>query len=344
MATVNTPTLVRSLFFVIVLVLTSACQQPSVPVTSNAPAKVNLCYSAISVAQSTLLYAIEKGLFKKYNIEPNLVYMNGGASAATALIAGQVDMCSVAGSNIINAAASGSDLVMISGLINRQEYSLVVRPEIKNMTDLKGKPVAISQPGGSSDISMRAVLTHLGLKPDTDVTLLSIGGQRDRSAAMDSGAVFATLVSPPETVEAKARGHRVLFDMADLNMPYQHTSVATSRKFLKENRIAAINIMKAISEAIAMMKKDKSSATEIIAKFYKLDPVKDASSIEEAYSIVVLKYLEKIPYPTQEGINREIMSGAASNPNMSKLKAADVIDLSIVQEIEKSGFFTTLYK
>lgn len=334
----------RSFVCAVVLVLTSACQQPNVPVTSNAPTKVNLCHSAISASQSILLYAVEKGLFKKHNIEPNLVYMNGGPSAAAALIAGQVDMCSIAGSNIINATASGSDLVLIGGLINRQVYSLVVRPEIKNITDLKGKPVSITQPGGSSDISMRAVLTHLGLKPDTDVTLLSIGGQRDRSAAMDSGAVFATLISPPETVEARERGHRVLFDMADLNMPYQHTGIATSRKFLKEHRTAAINVIKAISEATAMMKKDKSSAAEIIAKFYKLDPVKDASSIEEAYNVVILKYIEKIPYPTQEGVSREIMSGAANNPNMSKLKAEDVIDTSVVQEIEKSGFFTALYK
>ncbi|MCW1966819.1 MAG: ABC transporter substrate-binding protein [Anaerolineae bacterium] len=344
MSIVNTPTRIRSFVFAILLVLTSACQSPSISVTSTAPTKVNLCYSAISVSQSTLLYAAEKGLFKKHNIEPNLVFINGGPAAATALVAGQVDMCGIAGSNIINTAASGSDLALIGGLINIQMYSLVVRPEIKNISDLKGKPVAIAQPGGSSDISMRAVLTHLGLKPDTDVTLLSIGGQRDRSAAMDSGAVFATLVSPPETIEATARGHRVLFDMADLKLPYQHTAVATSRKFLKENRGAAINVMKAISEAIAMMKKDKSSATEIIAKFYKLDPVKDANSIEEAYSVVVLKYLEQIPYPTQEGIRREIVSGAASNPNMSKLKAEDVIDLSIIQDLEKSGFFTTLYK
>ena len=331
----------RNILLVVLLILVSACNAPASP---PATTKINICYSALSAAQTSILYTYDVGLFKKYNLEPNLIFTNGGAQAATALISGQVDLCAISGSNVINGVVAGADLILIGGIINQQIYSLVARPEIKSANDLKGKSVAIAQPGGSSDVSMRAILPKLGLKPNVDVTLLTIGIQQDRNLALEAGVIAATLVSPPETVEMIERGHHILLDMSELNLPFPHTSIATSQKFVKENRAITINFMKAISEGIASMKKDKAGAIASMAKSLKLDPQKNAKSLEEAYNQIILKYVEKIPYPTVEGIRIELASVLKTNPQASALKAEDLIDISIIQELEKAGFYTSLYK
>lgn len=325
----------KNILLTTLLILVSAC---SAPISLPATTKINICYSGLSTSQIPVLYAYEMGFFKKNNLESNIIYTNGGSPAATSIIAGQADICVIAGSNVVNAAVSGADLVFIGGIINQQVYSLIVRPEIKTANDLKGKSVAISQPGGNSDVSMRAILTKLGLKPDVDVKLLSIGGQRDRGLALESGAVAATLV---ETVE---RGQNVLFDMSELKIPAPYTSIATSQKFIKENRATTVNFMKAISEGIAGMKKDKAGAIAVMAKYLKLDPQKDANILEESYNDIILKYMVNIPYPTLEGVRIELATALKTNPNAPALKAETIVDISIVQELEKAGFYVSLYK
>jgi len=331
----------KNILLTTLLMLVSACSAPISPPTTS---KINVCYSSLVAAQTPIFYAYDMGIFKKYNLEPELIFTNGAPQATTALIAGQADLCLIGGSNVIGAIVAGADLVIIGSTINKQTYSLVVRPEIKSANDLKGKSVAISQPGSSIDVSMRAILTQLGLKPDIDVTLLSIGVERDRGLALDSGAVVATLVNPPATVEALERGHHILFNISELNLPSALNSIAATPKFVKENRTATINFMKAISEGIAGIKKDKTGAIAVMAKYLKLDPQKNAKSLEEAYNEMILKFTDKIPYPTVEGVRIELAAAQKTNPQTSTLKVENLIDTSIIQELEKAGFYTSLYQ
>ena len=98
------------------------------------------------------------------------------------------------------------------------------------------------------------------------------------------------------------------------------------------------------SEAVALMKKDKPGTIAILAKYLLLDSVADAASLEAAYAILVQKYMESVPYPTLEGIQSEIAILATENPQVANLTPEDVVDLSIVRELEESGWFQVLYE
>jgi NitT/TauT family transport system substrate-binding protein len=290
------------------------------------------------------MYAFEKGLFKKHGLDVNLVYISSGSKAAAALIAGDIDFCQVSGPAIVNAVVAGEDLVMIGGLFNSYVYSLMVTPDIKSAADLKGKAVAISEPGSSSDAAMRAALASLELKPDEDVAILAVGGQAERLAAMETGQVVGTLVSVPETIEAEEKGYQVLLDMSTLDAAYQHTGIATTRSAIKANREIALNLMKAISEAIALMKQDEKGTIEVMAEYLLLDVEEDAPSLTEAYEVLIQGYLVKTPYPTLEGLQTQLKSLEAENPEAANFEPEDVTDLSIMRELEKSGFIDELYK
>ena len=161
---------------------------------------------------------------------------------------------------------------------------------------------------------------------------------------MAAGQVSAALVTVPESVKALDRGFYQLFDVATLQLPTPYVTIATTRSYLAINRPYALQFLKAISEAVALMKKDKPGTIAILAKYLLLDSVADAASLEAAYAILVQKYMESVPYPTLEGIQSEIAILATENPQVANLTPEDVVDLSIVRELEESGWFQVLYE
>src|SRR5688572_22445172 len=251
----------------------AACAAP--PGTPPALIPVTACYSSLSGTQSVAPYAFEQGLFTKHGLDVELVYIDSGSTAATALIAGDVDVCQMAGTAAINAAAAGAPVKVIAGLFNTYVYSLMVTPDIQTPEDLIGKAVAISQPGSASDLAVRVALKGLGLEPDEDVAVLAIGGQSERLAALLAGSVSGTLVSVPETAKARELGFHELLDMSTLNTSYQHTTVSARQDFIDDHRDAALRFLKAIAEAATRMKSDREGTVAVVAEYMLLDPVAD---------------------------------------------------------------------
>lgn len=314
-------------------------------VTTSHPSTtaIKICASGSSVSgTASLWYTYEKQLFQKYGLEATLIDSKSGSDAATALITKAVDICQMGIPAAVNAVVAGEDLVTISSITNTYLYSLVVTPEIKTPQDLKGKALAISEPGGSSDFAIRSLLAKYNIQPK-DVTLLSIGGQGERLAAMETGQVAGTLISVPGTVEAQEKGYKILLDMYNSGIPYAHNGLVTRREYIKEHREIVLNVMKAVGEGIAQMKQDKPGTLAVLAKYLKLDLQQDAPSLNEAYDVFVQKYLVELPYPSIAGIQTILTQTKAENPQAAQITPEDVIDNSIVQELEVNGFFKDLY-
>lgn len=330
------------LSFIIATLLLAGCLSPVA--APNALAPVNVCYVKGASSQVAGLYAFEKGLFQKHGLQVKLIAMESGSKAATALIAGDLDICLMSGTSIINGVAAGADPVMIGGLINTYIYSLMVTPEIQTPADLKGKVLATNQAGGATDVAIRATLKHFGLQPDVDVMLLAAGSQGERLVAMEAGQAVGTIVTVPESVQATKKGFHQLFDVASLQMPVSYVTVSSTRSYLAANRSLALAFMRAISESVAAMKKDKPGTIEVLAKYLLLDVTTDADSLNEAYAVLVNKYMSTVPYPTIEGIQAEIEILKVENPQVATLDPETVVDMSLVRELEESGWFKQLYE
>ena len=120
--------------------------------------------------------------------------MQGGTQLAQAVIGASIPIA-VMGGAYLTAAVRGADLVMIATHMDKFPYSLIVKPNIKKVEDLKGTKLAISRFGSSSDAGLRVALQKLGLNPDKDVTILQVGGQTERFAALKGGTVDGTVVT-----------------------------------------------------------------------------------------------------------------------------------------------------
>ena len=225
-----------------------------------------------------------------------------------------------------------------------QVYSLMVPAGIRSAADLKGKAVSVSAAGSGSETGMRTALRILGLRPDRDVAILAIGGQAERMAALEAGYVVGTLVSPPETTLARLKGHHTLLDMSKMDLPLPQTTIATSRAFIKSNRATVLSFIKAISEAVFMMKQDKESSLEVLSKYLQVDRSREAASLEETFEVIIKGKMADKPYPTEAGIEALLREISAENPNAARVKPEHITDSTIVRELEDSGFFSDLFR
>src|SRR4249920_794346 len=177
------------------------------------PTKLLIAHGAISNNVEPLWIAKEQGIFRKYGIEAELVFIIAGR-AMQAMLAGQVPVGLVGGTHVVNANTGGGDFAMVLGLENQLDYLFLAKPTIKSGEDLKGKKVGIGTPAGSASLATYVALDHLGLVPRRDnIVLLGIGGVPERMGALRSGSVDATVLSPEIGQQVLGEGYRVLVDL-----------------------------------------------------------------------------------------------------------------------------------
>ena len=344
--------MIKKFFFLCLIVLLAACApqaQPTITATIQPQATavqaktIKVCYSSVSPTQAAAWYASDKGLFKKYGLDITLTFISSGSKAVAALISGDMDICQVAISGIVNAIAAGKNIVFIAGLVNTYPGILYVKPSITTAEQLKGGTLAVSTPGSANTVASSLVLGKLGLKPE-DVTLLSFDSEAGRYTALSTGKVDGALLFPPATLQAKEKGFTNLYDLGKTKLPYQFVGIGTSRAFIQKDRDSVTAFVKAMAESVALMKKDPDGTKAVLAKYLQLDPVAEAANLQETYQAIIIDSFVDKPYPSNEGIQTVIDSLVHDNPSVGKITPDQTLDLSILKEIEQSGFFNQLPK
>ncbi|HEY3151151.1 MAG TPA: ABC transporter substrate-binding protein [Candidatus Binatia bacterium] len=219
--------------------------------------KLNIAYTATSPYQAVLIIAKEAGAFKKHGLEPQLILTPGGSLGFQAMMGGDVAMVMADGSAAVTSNLAGADVVIIASFLNTFPYSLISIPEVKTVDQLVGGKVAISRFGSATDVSVRMSLAKVGLNPDKDVTILQIGTQTTRFAALQSKQVQATIITPPFTLTARKQGYNTLIDMGQMNIPFELTALLTRRSYIKAQRETVLDVVTALSEAVHYYKREK---------------------------------------------------------------------------------------
>ena len=305
--------------------------------------KILLAHGAINNFVAPLWLAKDQGVFRKYGLDVDLVFIIAGR-AAQAMLAGQVPVAMVGATHVTNAVTAGGDLTMILGLQTSLNYLFMGRSSLKSAEELKGKKVAIGTPSGSASLATYVALDFLGLNPRRDnVVLLGIGGEAERLAALRSGSVDAASLSPEFGQILASEGFRVLVDMHKENIPFQSSGLVVSRSFMKTNPQIVENLGRSIVEGVAIVHKpeNKTIVIKTLARNLRMDK---PDRLEKAYQQLVSE-LPKKPCPSTEGIASvlKLMVQHGLNAKAAKLKPEDVADLSLCKKFEDSGFFQSLY-
>lgn len=331
------------LWIVIATMIGGLLASPSARVHAAEGSKILLAHGAISSNVAPLWIAKEQGLFRKYGLDVDLVFIIAGR-ATQAMLAGQVPVGLVGATHVTNAVTGGGDLVMIVGLQNSLDYLFIARPGIKSGEDLKNKKVAIGTPSGSASLATYVALDFLGLNPRRDnIVLLGIGGVPERLGALRSGSVEATSLSPEFAQIVTSEGYRVLVNTGKENIPFQSSGLVVSRNYMKSNPQVVESLVKAIFESVAFVHKpaNKEIVKNSLARNLRLDK---PERLETAY-LGLVEELPKKPCPTMEGVASvlKLMVQHGLNAKAAKVKPEEIADLTPCKKLEDSGFLRSLY-
>src|SRR5215468_341609 len=300
---------------------------------------IKLGYAALSAGQVAVWMAKEGGYLSKYGIETELIYVPQ-ITATQALIAGEIQLAQVTGVSTSGAILAGADVRIIASSLNRLVGFIYARPEIKTPEDLKGKKLGVSRFGALSETGTAIFLERFGLKRGTDVALIQVGGLPEIVTAMERGAIQAGFASPPNSSRAKRLGMKELFDIDALGLEVQQTCITVTSKYLRERRPLVKSFVQAYAEGLHRFRVDREFSIHVIRKYLK---VNEKELLDDAYEFFSQR-LEKVPYPTLKGIKFVLDDMAERQPQARKAAPESFVDLSLLQEIDQSGFFKQLWK
>lgn len=313
---------------------------------AGAQERLRVGLSSVSATQGAMWVAEERGLFKKYGIDPEVIVIGGGASlVVSSLLAGEIQFSVGGGDAVIRAALKGADTVLAVSPLKTGLQRLMTRSEIRTPADLKGKKIGVTRFGSASHWVLQMFLRKWNMRND-DIQILQLGSSPANLASLDNRAIDGAVLTLPTFFLAEERGYRVLADPADMDIVYLQNSIDTTRGYLRRNRDQAVRFVKGVCEGLAYFLKNKRDSIAVMQKKLRIQSAqeKDVKYLEMSYNLLASKFYNQIPYATPKAVETTLDFVAIDEPKAKGADAKLFLDESIVRELEVSGFFKTLYE
>ena len=302
--------------------------------------KIRVAWAGASPANSPIWVVQEKGLLKKQGLNAEVISITASPIAAQALLAGELDVIVTSVTTLVSARLAGADVVMILGMVPTFVDHIISLSSITSVEQLKGKTGGVNRLGSTSDLGLRLALRKLGVDPERDAKIISTGGNPERFAALAKGLTQFTIMPEPFVREAEKLGFRNLLDIGSLKIPFWWNAVLTREAILKTKRPVMAKFSRAMTESLHFLKTEREASKAIFSKNLRIT---DPESLERAYRAYSAVFPEA-PYPTPDGVKTMLDDLAPRNPKAAAADPKSFVDMSLVQELEASGFIKQLYK
>ena len=299
-----------------------------VPVASAQDKSLYVLYSGVNANFLSLWLAKEAGYFANEGLDVTAVHVRGAAPVVQNLLAGQSHIGMIGATVVATVALKGNaDLVMIGGVTNVMSAVIAARPGIDRPSTIRGKKLAIARFGGTSDFIVDYALKQWSIQR-TDLSILQIGNEADRLAAMKAGQIDLSVFTPTYLPTIEKMGMKVILDLEKLGVPYALNGYASTRSYIAKNRGTAVGFMRAVIRAIRRIKTDREFSRKVLEKYVRAE---DPQFINLALDQQV-RILPDLPYPSVKGIETILQELAKTHPNANKVTPESIIDTSIVKD------------
>ncbi len=300
--------------------------------------RLNVVYSSIAAASVSTWVPKEAGIYKKYGLDVNLIYV-AGSQAITTLISGDAQVAQGSGAAAILARLGGSEVKIIGSIINVIPMSLVTTPDIAKPEDLKGKTFGVSRFGSLTDLGLRKAVSEWGLDPNKDIKMIQTGGVPENLMFMQQGVIKGGLISSPTLEKAKELGYRELVNLANINYRYPGTALVATDAFIK-NRASTLNrFLKATVEGIKYAKANPDFTVKVLGRYTRTE---DKKLLESAFRTYVLGYIRDVPTVAANEIENAFEDIAARVPRAKGVDQRPFYDTAPVDQLAKEGFLKQL--
>lgn len=304
---------------------------------ANAQQKVRLNWGAISGVMSSIWVAQDEGLFKKHGLDVELIHIASTSRAIQSMLSGEIHYTTADALNSIQAVGAGADVVMFCEGVNRFVFSIMARPEIKRLADLKGKKIGITRIGSSTHTAVQFAVNKAGLAAN-DYSLLQLGEVPNILTTLLAGQIDAGALSPPTNSRAKKAGLFELLNLGTDGPEYPSTVIASTKAYVKANPENTRRMVRSLAEGLAIFKNNRQIGIRALQKYTRL---KDSDILEDTY-MQFRDAFDAVPYVSRTGIQTLIASLGEKDAKIRQLKYEDVADMRFVAELERDGFFKKL--
>ena len=292
-------------------------------------------HNALGGTMTPVFVAQDLGLFAKHGLQHSLNYLPA-TTAVQALAAGSEEI-GLVGNQCVDIGLEGADTVYVAATASRFIFQLYGDPAIKTVADLKGKVIAATQPAASTDYAARILLRKYGLVPDKDVKIIYAGSSPALLSMLKAGNAAAGLINAPAIYQAQEIGMKQIVNVTELNIPFIFVAVCTTKRVIQQKPEAITRYLRAYTEAISVILRDKETTLKIMGKNMKMD---NRQWLEAVYDDVA-RALQRVPYMRKPEV--QAVLEVVKNPKGTQVKPEDFFDKSLLQKLEYSGFINSLY-
>lgn len=296
-------------------------------------------YPSLATGFAASWVTADKGFWKKHGLDVELIFLRGGSRTVAALIGGSVDFILGSDLGITTAILQGASLTRVGVTTNTLGYSIVVQPNIKTIRDLKGKIIGITPGRDAAYARVVKLLRDNGMDAGKDVTFLSVGdgGPAARVAALSAGVIHASMFTPPSDLISEKAGMRILSRIDVANVA---GGLNTTSALIQKGRPQLLRFLRGYMEGIHYLKSHKEESLKIFSKYVRNPDLGIMAYLYEEISTRAERDLR----PQSDAVHAMLDLAALDFPQAKKLSEKDNWDLSLIDEIVKSGFVEQLYK
>jgi ABC-type nitrate/sulfonate/bicarbonate transport system substrate-binding protein len=310
------------------------------PHSSAAADKLVGLQSARVMSQSMPWIAQEAGLFQKYNLDFQLVFIASSGLVTAAMLSGDAEMSLTGGIGNVRAYAQGAtDLVFVGGVKNVMTQSIVAGGTLKKPEDLKGKQIGVSRIGSNTHYFAIQALRRFGMEPGRDFSFLQTGGDPESLAALLSKKIEVATLTAPSDAKALAEGYHYVIYGPDLRIPYVATAFVTKRSVIAKRPEVLGRFMRTMAESAKIMHTDREFVYKVLGKYLR---VTDRNVLDAAYNAEI-KALEPRLVIKPEALQAILDEVSQTDARAKSLSPQNLVDLRYVDEMNKSGFFDQIW-
>lgn len=300
--------------------------------------KIKIAYSAQTADQLPLFVAVEHGIFEKYGLEVEPIYVSGSGKTIAALVGNSVQYGFTSAGAIASAAINGQKTIAFANLSEHAAVWLYGQKNIEKIEDLKGKSL-ITASVGTTYVSMAnyAVEEH-GLTAKEDIEVINIAGSGDRQAAFLSNAGDAMVTGAPFNSQLDEEGYPILMDLTEIDITM--LPLTATPEYYQANMDQNIAVVKALSEANQFIKDNREEAVNTLTKYIKT-PIEDSEKSYE--TLMIIEALPEVPKIEDDAFMFTIEHSADERlENKTAEDFKEVYTNEIIEQLESEGFFEQL--
>jgi ABC-type nitrate/sulfonate/bicarbonate transport system substrate-binding protein len=302
--------------------------------------KIRIAMPHRGAGVAPIFAAFEGGYYREQGLDPEFLPYHGHSSSLKALIAGEADFTNAVGAELLLANfRHQGDAVILASAISRSAQQVAARPGIATREDLRGKRWGVTMRSDADECAIIMAFDRWGWSIEKDAEIVVVGNAGARlDLLLDPRRVDVAIMHAPETFQAPKYGYHIVEDFGQLDVSFQNSCAASTRRFIKQNPDLGLRYVRAFCQAVHRFRSDAEFGIHVLGKY---SGETDIDVLRPTW-VLFARYMGDMMYPSLEGVRNAsaILHRVGALPKL--VAPEEAVDLGPVLMLERAEFFETL--